>query len=105
MDDTGNDVTTDLPTIMPRKRDEVMVAEFDTELVVLVPWARMAHHLDVGISLVLDSCDGETPTADVIAEVAEATGNEPEAVSFWLRNALDQLAEREMLTAIETNEV
>jgi hypothetical protein len=98
-------VTIDLPPIMPGKRDEVMVAEFDTELVVLVPGVRMAHHLDAGLSLVLDSCDGKTPTADVIAEVAEATGNEPEAVSIWLCNALDQLAEREMLTANETNGV
>ena len=93
----SGDTTTDLPQVMPRKRDEVMVAEFDTELVVLVPGVRMAHHLDTGLSLVLDSCDGETPTATVIAEVAEATADEPEAVSAWLHSALNELKTLDML--------
>jgi hypothetical protein len=98
-------VTIDLPPIMPGKRDEVMVAEFDTELVVLVPGVRMAHHLDAGLSLVLDSCDGKTPTDDVISEVVDATGDSPEAVRAWLRSSLDRLAELDMLTANETNGV
>ena len=63
-------VVTTLPALMPRKRADVMVADFDTELVVLVPDERQAHHLDVGLSLVLDSCDGTTSTAAVVAEVA-----------------------------------
>jgi hypothetical protein len=84
---------------MPRKRDDVMVAEFDAELVVLVPGARMAHHLDAGLSLVLDSCDGTTATSDVIAEVAEATSDTPEAVTTWMCSAIDQLAALEMLEA------
>ena len=90
---------------MPRKRDEVMVAEFDTELVVLVPGVRMAHHLDAGLSLVLDSCDGKTPTADVIAEVGQATGDSYETVRTWLRSSLDRLTELDMLTANDTNGV
>ena len=59
----------------------------------------MAHHLDAGLSLVLDSCDGTTPTVDVIAEVAEATGDTPDAVSAWLRAALDQLEALDVLEA------
>ena len=74
-----------------------MVADFDTELVVLVPEARQAHLLDEGLSLVLDSCDGVTPTAAVIAEVVEATGETRDAVSSWLRHSLDQLARLDML--------
>jgi hypothetical protein len=87
----------DLPITMPRKREEAMVADFDTELVVLVPEARQAHLLDEGLSLVLDSCDGITPTAAVIAEVVDATGETPEAVRVWLRHSLDQLAALDML--------
>jgi hypothetical protein len=77
---------------MPRKRADVMVADFDTELVVLVPDERQAHHLDVGLSLVLDSCDGVTPTAAVVAEVAEATDTETDAVESWLADTLATLA-------------
>jgi hypothetical protein len=87
---------------MPRKRDEAMVADFDTELVVLVPEVRQAHLLDEGLSLVLDSCDGR-PTADVIAEVVGATGESTEAVTAWLRQALDQLAALRMLAPGPTN--
>jgi hypothetical protein len=90
-------VLPELPDTMPRKRDEAMVADFDTELVVLVPEVRQAHLLDEGLSLVLDSCDGSTATADVIAEVVDATGESPEAVAAWLRQALGQLDELQML--------
>jgi len=87
----------ELPPIMPRKRDEAMVADFDTELVVLVPEVRKAHLLDEGLSLVLDSCDGVTPTADVIAEVTEATGSDPQQVERWLLDALGKLSALDML--------
>jgi hypothetical protein len=86
-----------LPTTMPRKRDEAMVADFDTELVVLVPEAREAHLLDEGLSLVLDSCDGVTPTADVIAEVADATGDTPAQVAVWLANSIQRLVELDIV--------
>ena len=91
------DVTTELPAIMPRRRADVLVAEFDGELVVLVPGERMAHHLDAGLSLVLDSCDGSTPTADVVAEIAGATGDGPDTVRVWLHDAMRQLAELQVL--------
>jgi hypothetical protein len=80
-----------LPALMPRKRADVMVADFDTELVVLVPDERQAHHLDVGLSLVLDSCDGMTSTAAVIAEVALGTGTPVDAVESWLAETLATL--------------
>ena len=77
-----------LPALMPRKRADVMVADFDTELVVLVPDERQAHHLVVGLSLVLDSCDGVTSTAAVVAEVALGTGTAVDAVESWLAETL-----------------
>lgn len=88
---------TGLPALMPRKRADVMVADFDTELVVLVPDERQAHHLDVGLSLVLDSCDGVTSAAAVVAEVALATGSPVDAVESWLADTLDTLARLNVL--------
>ena len=80
-----------LPAVMPRKRADVMVADFETELVVLVPDERQAHHLDEGLSLVLDACDGETSTASVVAEVVAGTGQPVEAVEAWLADTLATL--------------
>lgn len=80
-----------LPDTMPAKRPDVLTAAFDTELVVLVPEEQTAHRLDEGLSLALDSCDGVTPTADVIAEVASVTVQPDDAVARWLEDALDQL--------------
>ena len=80
-----------LPAVMPRKRADVMVADFETELVVLVPDERQAHHLDEGLSLVLDSCDGATPTANVVDEVVAGTGQPVEAVEVWLADTLATL--------------
>ena len=77
-----------LPALMPRKRPDVMVADFETELVVLVPDERQAHHLDEGLSLVLDSCDGVTPTANVVTEVSAGTGQPVDAVEAWLADTL-----------------
>ena len=88
----------DLPEVMPRKRDDVVIAGFEGELVVLVAGSRMAHHLDAGLSLVLDSCDGETPTANVISEVAESTGDDSAAVGKWLKSSIEKLADLDMLT-------
>jgi hypothetical protein len=82
---------------MPRKRPDVVVADFDTELVVLVPDERVAHHLDEGLSLVLDSCDGTTATATVIAEVALGTGTPVDAVESWLADTLATLARLNVL--------
>ncbi len=93
-------VVTTLPALMPRKRADVMVADFDTELVVLVPDERQAHHLDVGLSLVLDSCDGATSTAAVVAEVALGTGTAVDAVESWLAETLATLERLNVLESL-----
>lgn len=84
---------------MPRKRDDVMVADFETQLVVLVPEERRAHHLDEGLSLVLDSCDGVTPTAAIVAEVADGTGSPVGVVEEWLKCSLETLDELNMFVS------
>ena len=91
---------TGLPAVMPRKRADVMVADFETELVVLVPDERQAHHLDVGLSLVLDSCDGATSTAAVVAEVALGTGASIDAVETWLADTLATLERLNILDGV-----
>lgn len=78
---------------LPRMRDDVLVADFDTELVVLVPGDRRAHRLDAGLSIVLSACDGETERAALIDEVASGTGDDAEATSRWLDNAVRTLSE------------
>ncbi len=88
-----------LPEVMPRKRPDVLTAEFETELVVLVPEQRAAHRLDEGLSLVLDACDGTARTADVVTEIVAGTGQDHAAVCGWLRDGLVQLAELGILNA------
>jgi len=86
-----------LPVVLPRKRPDVMVADFEAQLVVLVPDERQAHHLDEGLSLVLDSCDGVTTSATLVAEVAEATGSDAGIVASWLAESLATLDALNML--------
>jgi hypothetical protein len=40
---------------MPAKGPDVLTADFETELVVLVPEQRTAHRLDEGLSLLLEA--------------------------------------------------
>lgn len=88
---------TDLPTRLPHRRSDVLVADFDTELVVLVPEERRAHRLDEGLSLILSTCDGTTATDTFVAEIAEATGDPTSDVEAWLRDGLEQLAALKIL--------
>jgi hypothetical protein len=77
---------------LPTKRDDVLIADFDTELVVLVPGERRAHRLDAGLSLVLSACDGETAREALVREVANGTGDDLDATGRWLDNAVHTLA-------------
>lgn len=86
-----------LPAVLPLKRADVLVADFDTELVVLVPEERKAHRLDAGLSLILSSCDGVMPAAELIAEVAADTGDTHVDLERWLLNGLAELAALKVL--------
>ena len=90
-------MTVGLPDVMPLKRPDVLTADFETELVVLVPEQRTAHRLDEGLSVVLESCDGVTPTSALVAEVAAGTGEDLGQVEVWLADALMQLAALDVL--------
>ena len=84
---------------MPAKRPDVLTADFETELVVLVPEQRTAHRLDEGLSLLLDASDGVTPTADVVAEVCAATGQAEADVRRWVEDGLGQLRALDVFVA------
>lgn len=90
-------MTRSLPDVLPRRRTDLMTADFETELVVLVPDQRRVHHLDEGLSIVLDSCDGNTRVPDLVQEVAGATGVTPSQVEVWLADSLDRLADLALL--------
>ena len=84
-------MTRTLSALLPARRADVLVADFDTELVVLVPERLRAHHLDEGLSLVLDACDGHRTSAAVVEEVMTATGTARATVEAWLLDAIRQL--------------
>jgi hypothetical protein len=88
---------TGLPDRLPAKRPGVLVADFDTELVVLVPDERQAHRLDEGLSLILSSCDGASATERFVTEIADATGDSSKAVEAWLLDGLRQLERLKIL--------
>lgn len=90
-------MTRSLPDVLPRRRTDLMTADFETELVVLVPDRRRVLHLDEGLSIVLDSCDGETTAASLVEEVATATGDTAGQVERWLSDALDRLDDLALL--------
>lgn len=73
------------------RRADVLVADFDTEIVVLVPDHRKAHRLDAGLSLVFTACDGQTSVSDLIEEIRSGTGDSVAATEAWLADCLRQL--------------
>lgn len=79
--------------LLPKKREDVLVADFETELVVLVPGERRTHRLDVGLSLVLSACDGVTETTALAAEISRGTGDDLGVTMAWIARSLEILAE------------
>lgn len=91
-------MTTDrLPVVSP----SVEVADFDTELVVLVPGRRAAHHLEPDAAILFDSCRRGHSMDAVVAELATATGQDPAAVADWVRFALSEFADKGLFDTAE----
>ena len=85
------------PEILPARTAGLEVAEVDGELVVLHPGDRRAHHLDVGLALVFDACDGTTTLADLAGEVAEASGGSAGEAADWIGRAIQILREHHLV--------
>ena len=73
---------------LPAIDESVVVADFDTELVVLVPAGRKAHLLEPMWALLFDSCRRGDELDDLVAELAGATGDDPAATLAWVEQAL-----------------
>ena len=85
------DARPQLPTRLPARRADVLVADFETEVVVLVPDQRQAHRLDAGLSLVFTACDGETLVEDLIEEISAGTQESVAVTEVCLADCLRQL--------------
>ena len=77
---------------LPAIDESVVVADFDTELVVLVPARRKAHLLEPMWALLFDSCRRGDDVDDLVTELAEATDDDPAATLAWVDLALAEFA-------------
>ncbi|MFW2335622.1 hypothetical protein [Ilumatobacter sp.] len=77
-----------LPALAP----DIELADFDTEIVALVPDRRRAVHLDSAHAIVVDSCRRGDDVDAVVDEIVRATGQERTAVETWLEGAVRELA-------------
>jgi hypothetical protein len=73
---------------LPAIDESVVVADFDTELVVLVPAERKAHLLEPMWALLFDSCRRGDELDDLVAELAGATHADGDATRTWVEHAL-----------------
>jgi hypothetical protein len=73
---------------LPAIDTSVVVADFDTELVVLVPAERKAHLLEPMWALLFDSCRRGDELDDLVAELAGATSVDDDATRAWVEQAL-----------------
>lgn len=77
---------------LPSVADSVVIADFDTELVVLVPEQRHAHLLEPLWAVLLDSCRRGDDRADLVGELAAATRWTTSDTDAWLDEALAELS-------------
>ncbi len=77
------------PGRMPRRRGELLAVDLGDEQVVYDPRHRHSSRLNRTAGLVLDRCDGRTPIAEVVDELARAFAVDPEQVAGQVGRVLD----------------
>ena len=77
--------------ILPAPSSDIVVADFDTELVVLVPNTRRAHHLDPMWAVLFDSCRLGHSRAAIVSDLAAANGWSRRETEDWVERALVEL--------------
>ena len=77
-----------LPALAPG----IAIADFDVEIVALVPDRRRAVHLESGHAIVLDSCRRGDELDHVACEIALATGLDPADAAVWVDRVVQELA-------------
>ena len=90
-----------LPAVLPTRRAGLEVAEFDTEFVVWDPTSKMVHHLEGVAAILFDACDGSTGSAELLAEIAEATGVTLDAVTDEVTTVWQMYNRRDLLATPE----
>lgn len=88
-------------TRLPDVADDVEVADFADELVVLVVASRRAIRLPTGPALVFDACRRQMAVDDVLPELTSALGVDEEAAAEWLADTLVELARQGLLAPID----
>lgn len=79
----------ELPIVLPTRRNDVLVAEFDAEYVLLDPKNQMAHHLVGRLAAVYDACDGRTVTDELVAEAVAVTAVDADEFRGFVGDALN----------------
>lgn len=82
---------------LPPLADEVEVADFETELVVVVPSRRRAYHLDERWALLVDSCRRGDDVGDLVEELV-SVGGDPDQARRWFIAALEVLRDHGVLS-------
>ena len=85
---------TGLPSLSPT----LQVADFETELVVLVPDRRAVHLLEPDAAVLFDSCRRGHTFDDVVAELSTAADRDPVDVADWVRAALDEFDRKRLFS-------
>lgn len=67
-------------SFVPRRRPEVVGVEVDDEAVLLVEGTRDLHALNGIGTVVWDLCDGTSTLDDIVADLAEAFGADPDVI-------------------------
>ena len=83
---------------LPRIRDDLVVADFDTELVVLVPSTRRAHLLEPMMALVFDSCRSRHTFEALVGELSSASGESEQEMIRWVTGAVATLERAGVVT-------
>ena len=90
---------------LPAICESVVVADFETELVVLVPERRKAHLLEPAWALLFDSCRRGDDGDRLIDEVAAADGGTPAEVESWVQRALTEFSRLGIVASAEPGSV
>lgn len=81
----------------PARRPDVTSAQIGTESIVYDPATGVAHRLNSTAVLVWDCCDGGTPIDVIIAELADALGESPDAIGPSVRAVIRRFGDHGLL--------
>jgi hypothetical protein len=76
--------------VLPEVNQSVAIADFDIELVVLVPERRRAFHLDPMRAVVFDSCRSGHTVSDLVHDLVVATEWSIGDTEEWVRTVLGE---------------